>query len=163
MIEPCKPWDARFFALCNLVGSWSEDRNRKVGCVIVGPAREVRSIGYNGLPRGVSAHHPDRHTHENGYKYLWFEHAERNAIYNLARADGGADKCCMYVNSFPCADCTRAIIQAGITELRTFPYNSSDKAFIKHYLVSEAMILESNINLILYSPDDPSIQGIANQ
>ena len=48
-------WTARFLGLCDHVASWSEDRDRHVGCVIVGPdGQEVRATGYNGLPRGVS-------------------------------------------------------------------------------------------------------------
>ena len=49
-------WARRFMGLCNHVADWSEDRDFQVGCVIVDPiGHEVRTMGYNGLPRGVSA------------------------------------------------------------------------------------------------------------
>jgi len=78
-------WDRRFFQLCELIASWSEDNGRQVGAIIVGPGNEIRSTGYNGFPRKVDAKVLQRYSRENGEKYLWFEHAERNAIYNAAR------------------------------------------------------------------------------
>src|ERR1700730_7777629 len=77
-LENMSKWDARFFDLCGLVGSWSEDRSRRVGAVIVGPANEVRSLGFNGLPRRISTEDDERHNRADGEKYYWFEHAERN-------------------------------------------------------------------------------------
>ena len=109
-----------FFTLCYLVASWSEDTSRKVGSVIVGPANEIRSTGYNGFARHVSSTREERYSRAAGEKYLWFEHAERNAIYNLARTGAGSEGCQMYASSYPCADCARAIIQSGIIGLRTF-------------------------------------------
>ena len=47
----------------------------------------------------------------------WTEHAERNAIYNAARLGISLAGCTCYVNWFPCIDCARAIIQAGIVRL----------------------------------------------
>ena len=46
-------WVRRFLGLCDHIAAWSEDRDFHVGCVIVGPAHEIRATGYNGLPRGV--------------------------------------------------------------------------------------------------------------
>ena len=46
-------WDSRWMALAQLIATWSKDRGRKVGAVIVGPDNEVRSTGFNGIPRGV--------------------------------------------------------------------------------------------------------------
>jgi dCMP deaminase len=48
-------------------------------------------------------------------KYFWFEHAERNAIYNAARAGIPLKGGKMYVTFLPCMDCARAIVQSGIT------------------------------------------------
>jgi len=71
-------WDARFMNLARHISEWSKDRSTKVGVVIVGPENEVRALGYNGFPRGIDDDAPDRH--ERPEKYLWVEHAERNAI-----------------------------------------------------------------------------------
>jgi dCMP deaminase len=108
-------WDERFMQLAWHVASWSKDRSTKVGAVIVGPDNVVRAIGYNGFPRGVNDDAEDRH--ERPLKYRWTEHAERNAIYNAARIGVSLADCTMYLPWFPCMDCARAIVQAGIAEL----------------------------------------------
>jgi len=159
-LKSCDQWDARFFTLCDLVASWSEDTSRKVGSVIVGPANEVRSTGYNGFARRVNSRKEERHSRVGGEKYLWFEHAERNAIYNLARAGASSDRCRMYASTYPCADCARAIIQSGIIELRTFQNDPSDEFFRAHYAVTEEMFLESGVNVSLYSRSDPLLANV---
>lgn len=109
-------WDQKFIGLADHVATWSKDRSRKVGCVIVGPdAREIRSVGYNGFPRGINDNVDARH--ERPAKYLWVEHAERNAVFNAARHGASLEGCTIYVQFFPCPDCARAIIQTGIREL----------------------------------------------
>jgi dCMP deaminase len=52
---------------------------------------------------------------ERPAKYQWVEHAERNAIYNAARMGIPLKGCTAYITLAPCADCTRALIQAGIS------------------------------------------------
>ena len=64
------------------VGKWSKDRNRQVGCAIVSPENAIRAIGFNGFPRGLEDDLDNRHRRPE--KYLWTEHAERNAIYAAA-------------------------------------------------------------------------------
>jgi dCMP deaminase len=107
-------WDRRLFALANLVGDWSSDPNTKVGSVIVGPQNDIRAVGYNGLPRNIEN---DSVLFAAPLKYLWIEHAERNAIYSAARIGTPLPGCRMYVSWFPCADCARAIVQVGLSEL----------------------------------------------
>ena len=46
-------WDRRFLALARHISEWSKDPSTQVGCVVVGPDREIRSTGFNGLPRGI--------------------------------------------------------------------------------------------------------------
>jgi dCMP deaminase len=146
-------WDRRFFELCQLVATWSEDRSRKVGAVIVGPANDIRAIGFNGLPRRVSSNHDQRHSRQDGEKYYWFEHAERNAIYNAARSGIGTEGCRMYSSLFPCADCTRGIIQSGIIELNTFPTPEVDEVFHRSFEVAKAMLQEASVSLRLFPID----------
>ena len=45
-------------------------------------------------------------------KYLWIEHAERNAICNAARAGTATEGCTIFVEIMPCMDCARAVVQA---------------------------------------------------
>lgn len=88
-----------------------------VGAVI---ARDdvVVAIGYNGAPRGV-AHCSDDGCvviagGETGRDYSRHVHAEANAIVHCARDGRSSDGCDLYVTRFPCLDCAKLIIQAGI-------------------------------------------------
>ncbi|NDD52628.1 CMP deaminase [bacterium] len=51
---------------------------------------------------------------ERPLKYFYIEHAERNVIYEAAKAGVSTDGATLYCPWFACADCARAIIQAGI-------------------------------------------------
>lgn len=112
-------WDYRWLMLARHISSWSKDRSTKVGCVIVGNANQVLALGYNGFPRGIDDYVPDRH--ERPAKYKWTEHAERNAIYNAARTGTNLTGAVLYVPWFPCVDCARGIVQAGIIRVGTTP------------------------------------------
>lgn len=108
-------WNQYFFDMIKVVKSRSKDPNTHVGCVIVGPNKEVRSTGYNSFPRGINDEVPERK--ERPEKYLWIEHSERNAIYNAARVGVPLEGCTIYMGGIPCMDCARAIIQAGIKQI----------------------------------------------
>jgi len=108
-------WHEYFFNICRAVAAKSKDRSSKVGAVIVGPDNEIRSTGFNGFPRGIDDSIDSRHKRPS--KYLWTEHSERNAVYQAARAGTSTNNCRIYVEWYPCADCSRAIIQAGIKEV----------------------------------------------
>ena len=49
-----KSWKTYFVELTLQVASKSKDPSRQVGCIIVGPDKEIRSTGFNGFPRGVA-------------------------------------------------------------------------------------------------------------
>lgn len=108
-------WNKYFLNLAANVALKSKDESSKIGVVIVGPGHEIRSTGYNGFPRGMNDDDPAKQARPMKYKY--FEHAERNAIYNAARFGAPVEGCTMYCLWPPCSDCARAIIQAGIVKL----------------------------------------------
>ena len=47
-------WHYRFMEVARLIATWSKDPNTKTGAIVVGPDREIRATGYNGLVRGVN-------------------------------------------------------------------------------------------------------------
>jgi dCMP deaminase len=112
---PVPDWDDYYLQICRMVGARSKDPNTKLGCIIVGPAKEIRTTGYNSFPRHIRDDVPERLVRPE--KYLWIEHAERNAIYNAARCGTQTEGCTLYVEIMPCMDCARAIVQAGIVEV----------------------------------------------
>ena len=108
-------WDTYFMDVSLAVSMLSKDKSTQLGAVIVGPDKEIRATGYNSFPRGVNDNVPARQ--ERPLKYQWFEHAERNAIYNAARCGTSLKGCVIYCAWPPCTDCARGIIQAGIVEV----------------------------------------------
>lgn len=148
-------WHERFMGLCNHISMWTEDRDFRVGAVIVGPDLEIRSTGYNGLPRGVKADDDARFDRASGEKFFWFEHGERNAIYNAARIGVSVNDCTLYVNRFPCADCARAIIQSGLSLLVCPPKPVNDGALDHSFDNSEIMLREAGMQL-LFIPETSS-------
>src|SRR3989338_3606723 len=81
----------------------SKDTSTKVGAIIVGPTNEVRSLGYNGAPRGCNADEDER-GRTRPEKYFWFSHAEMNAITNAARVGTPLDGSSLVVSHPPCMD-----------------------------------------------------------
>ena len=146
-------WDSRFMHLALHVRDWSKDPRTKVGCVIVGPSNEVRSIGYNGLPRGVDD--TKRSRYEPLDKYKWIEHAERNAIYNAARAGIPLEGCRMYVPWFPCADCARAIIQSGLSELVASEPDFNHPKWGDDFRVATELLKEAQVRVRFLSVEAP--------
>ena len=111
-------WDRRFLELARHLAGWSKDPSTQVGCVVVGPDRELRSTGFNGFPRGIedsAARLTDR-----DLKYPLICHAEENAIMHAARIGVALKGCVAFVTWPPCTRCARSLVQAGIGEV-VFP------------------------------------------
>lgn len=109
-------WVTYFRQLANTVKLKSKDKYTQIGVVIVGRDNEIVSTGYNSFPRGIDDKIDSRQ--ERPEKYYWFEHAERNAIYNAARIGVSTRGTTMYLScGMPCADCARGIINAGIKQI----------------------------------------------
>ena len=101
-------WDEYFMSMAVLISMRSIDPSQKNGCVIVDDNKKVLSIGYNGFPRGskdelIPLTRPE--------KYLFIEHAEKNAILNK---QFDIKDSTLYNVGFPCLPCFRSIIQSGI-------------------------------------------------
>ena len=111
-------WDDYFTAVAFLSARRSKDPNTQVGCCIVDSNKCIVGIGYNGFPRGCSDEHlPWARVAESELhkKYSYVVHAEINAILNKGSKDvKGAS---LYVALFPCCECAKVIIQAGIKEV----------------------------------------------
>jgi dCMP deaminase len=141
-------WDEYYLNICSVVATRSKDPNTQVGCIIAGPAHEIRSTGYNSLPRGIRDDLAERL--ERPSKYLWMEHAERNAIYNAARCGTTLEGCTIYIELMPCMDCARAIVQAGIREVvvsRERMSQYSSEYYNEHFRMVEVLFEEAAIKV----------------
>ena len=107
-------WDEYFMGVAKLAGLRSKDPNSQVGSCIVSPDNKILSIGYNGFPRGCSddVFPWSREGDELDTKYFYVTHSELNAILNYR--GGSLEGSKIYVTLFPCNECAKAIIQAGI-------------------------------------------------
>lgn len=106
----------KYLEIARAVAYLSKDTSSKVGAIVVGPSNEVRSLGYNGAPRGCAADEDER-GQTRPEKYFWFSHAELNAITNAARVGTPLEGSSLIVTHPPCMDCARAIVQAGINKV----------------------------------------------
>ena len=113
-------WDRRFIDLALHISGWSKDPSTKVGCVVVGEDREIRSTGFNGFPRGIDD--SMERLEDRELKYPLICHAEENAIMHAARIGISLKDCTAYVTWPPCTRCARSLIQAGVVEV-VYPGN----------------------------------------
>ena len=138
-------WDRHFLDLALAHARMSKDPSTKVGAVIVGPDREIVSAGFNGFPRGV-ADTPER-LNDRQTKLSLVVHGEINAIMAAARIGTAVKGCTMYVAATdvsgeiwggpPCLRCTVETIQAGITEIVSWPMKTAPSRW--HASLEEAL------------------------
>ncbi len=111
-------WDEYFMGVADMSGRRSKDPNTQVGACIVSDDNKILSMGYNGFPKGCSddefpwSREAGEDTDPYSTKYLYVTHSELNAILNYR--GGSLDGSKIYVTLFPCNECAKAIIQAGI-------------------------------------------------
>ena len=101
-----------------LAAKRSKDPNTQVGACIVDDSNRILSTGYNGFPLGCSDdEYPWARDGEeaNATKYPFVVHAELNAILNNRGKNLAGSR--IYVALFPCNECAKASIQAGIREV----------------------------------------------
>lgn len=110
-------WDEYFMALAMLSALRSKDPNTQVGACIVNDENRIVGIGYNGFPAGCSDDELPwgRSGDWLDTKYPFVCHAEMNAVLNSDF--GRMNNCRMYVSLFPCNECAKMIIQAGIKQV----------------------------------------------
>ena len=146
-------WNEYFMNLAEQVALKSKDESTKLGTVIVGPDHEIRASGYNSFPRGINDDLPERQLRPE--KYKWFEHSERNAVYNAARHGACLDGCILYCTWPPCTDCARAIIQVGISRviLKSFDIPSR---WVGDMTTSITMLKEAGISIQRFTDAEPT-------
>ena len=112
-------WDEYFMGIAKLSSMRSKDPNTQVGACIVGNDNRILSIGYNGCPNGFNDDEfPwEREGEPLNTKYLYVCHAEMNSVLNYRGNRKELESARIYVDLFPCNECAKIIIQAGIKEV----------------------------------------------
>lgn len=108
-------WEEYFTSQVQLLATRSTCTRLSVGALIVRGNRIIAS-GYNGSVRG------DDHCYDEGCYMvdkhcIRTVHAEVNALLQCAKYGVSTDGSEIYVTHFPCKNCTKAIIQAGVKKV----------------------------------------------
>ena len=140
-------WDEYFMGVAALAGMRSKDPNTQVGACIVSENNKILSMGYNGFPRGCSDEEFPwaREGELLDTKYPFVTHSELNAILNYR--GGSLEGTKLYVSLFPCNECAKAIIQAGI---RTVVYDSDKYEGTPTNVASKRMFDAAGVKHIKY-------------
>ena len=149
-------WDEYFMAVAKLAGMRSKDPNSQVGSCIVSSDNKILSMGYNGFPSGCSDDEfPwDREAEDPlETKYIYVTHSELNAILNYR--GGSLEGAKIYVSLFPCNECAKAIIQAGI---RTVIYDCDKYDGTPAVIASKRMFDAAGVTYRKYDRTDRKIE-----
>ena len=136
-------WDLRFIGLAQHISTWSKDPSTKVGCVVVGEDREIRSTGFNGFPRGIDDDEDRLMDREKKYPLIC--HAEENAIMHAARIGVSLKDSTAYVTWPPCSRCARSLIQAGIREIVYPETGKIPERWVEDFTISDSMLNEAGV------------------
>ncbi|KAL3938780.1 MAG: hypothetical protein SGARI_001610 [Bacillariaceae sp.] len=144
-------WDDYFMSVAFLTAQRSKDPNTQVGACLVDDEHRIVGLGYNGMPRGLSDDKlPWSRDSSNPpvyNKYLYVTHAEVNAIMNKGSANVKGST--IYVALFPCENCAKMIIQAGI---RRVVYLSDRYHNTPGCKASRIMLKCAKVELLQYTP-----------
>lgn len=141
-------WDEYFMGVAQLSGMRSKDPNTQVGACIVSNDNKILSMGYNGFPSGCSDEEFPwaKEGAELDTKYPFVTHGELNAILNYR--GGSLDGAKLYVSLFPCNECAKAIIQAGIKKV---VYDSDQYVGTPANLAAKKMFDAAGVVYVPYS------------
>ena len=146
-------WDEYFMGVALLSSRRSKDPNTQVGACIVNDINKIVGAGYNGLPMGCD---DDEFPWEKEgeflqTKYPYICHAELNAILNNIGMD--LRGCKIYTVLFPCNECSKAIIQSGITEViyLSDKYAGTDTSKASKLMLDKAGIISRKVTAAINS------------
>lgn len=146
-------WDDHFLRLTLEHAKMSKDPSTRVGAVIIGPDREIRSAGFNGFPRGI-ADTSERLTNRET-KLELVVHAEMNAVLNAARVGIPMKGCTLYLSATddtgavwggpPCVRCTVEVMQAGISCIVSRPFKAVPSRWKDSIEKARALLVEAGV------------------
>lgn len=137
-------WGKYFMEMARHAATRSKDPNTNVGAVIVDEQRSIVSTGYNGFPPGVK---DTESRWERPTKYDFVVHAEANAIGRAAKAGHAVDGCTIFVTHYPCKDCAKLIITAGIKRVAVDPQGKTLMNDDAQRAFTAQMFLEAGVDV----------------
>ena len=112
-------WDEFFMRVAVAASLRSKDPNTQVGACIADVNHRILSVGYNGTPIGLDDDEFPWDASDDPLrdKHSYVIHAEANAILNYRGTLADMTGATVYVTLFPCQECAKMLVQAGITEV----------------------------------------------
>lgn len=124
----------------------SPNRIRQVGAIILTCDGGEPIAACNTFPKGVA---DLAWRHEGDGRFVWMEHAERNAIFAAARQGRPLQGATIASTFFLCIDCARAIVQTGIARLVSPVPALDDAVWGESFLRSRVILEEGGVELVL--------------
>ena len=153
MIEqllPIPSWDEFFMRHVYLSALKSKDPRTRIGSILVRD-KHIISSGYNGFGHGVidsAERYNDKET-----KYSFICHAEFNSVLQCAKLGISSLNTTLYTPGFPCAECCKALIQGGISEVvlhKQWPNLIYSDKWVKSFEISKQMANEAGIKVRVF-------------
>lgn len=131
---------------------FSKDPVTKVGALFLAPdSYQILTLGYNGFPRKINE--TDSKRWERPQKYMYVSHAEANCVANACRHGTPLENSIAIVTLFPCTNCAKLMIQAGISTLVTKEPDMNHPRWGQEFQYSKEMLDEANVK-IMYVNDN---------
>lgn len=111
-----KSWTSYFMEITEMVATRSTCDRAFVGCTLVNKDNRIVSTGYNGSVAGNPHCDEVGHVLRDGHCIATI-HAEMNALLYCAKEGISVKGATAYITHFPCLNCTKALIQAGIAKI----------------------------------------------
>lgn len=117
---------------------------KQVGALIV-KDRTIISDGYNGTPSGFENCCEDA----SGKTHWYVLHAEANAILKLASSTQSARGATLYLTLSPCRECSKLILQSGISRLVYINRYSDEEgiSFLTNHKIEIIQVAENELNI----------------
>jgi dCMP deaminase len=148
-------WDQYFMTQATLLSLRSTCTRLSVGAIIVRDRRVIAG-GYNGAVSG-DVHCIDEGCYLVDGHCVRTIHAEMNAVLQCAKLGVVTDGAEVYVTDFPCLQCTKMLLQAGIVKINYLRNYHNDQ-----YAVELLKRKNVEIKQIKFSDDDLAKIDIKN-
>lgn len=146
------PWNQYFMLQAILLSMRSTCERLSVGAIIVRDNRIIAG-GYNGAVSGDD-HCIDVGCYIRDGHCMRTIHAEMNAVLQCAKFGIPTADAEIYVTDFPCLQCTKSLLQAGIKKIHYLrSYNNDEYAIRllerKHVAVEQVSVDPSYLNSVI--------------
>lgn len=134
----------------------SPNRTRKTGAALLTRTGHLL-VAPNTFPDGIQ----DREErHEGEERYHWIEHAERNVIFAAARKGLATEGAIMALPWFPCCDCARAIVGAGVARVMCTEPDLDDPRWGPGFRRATEMLAEKGVVVTYVDLDSVDIAKV---